>query len=94
MYDALAKTQTLRRQYALQEEELNAYRNVLSLTQKRFDRGVANPLEVIDARKNVLSGSLALVVTEQALLIAQSELFKALGGGWNAEELILSKESL
>lgn len=94
VYDALAKTQTLRRQYALQEEELNAYRNVLSLTQKRFDRGVANPLEVIDARKNVLSGSLALVVTEQALLIAQSELFKALGGGWNAEELILSKESL
>jgi len=94
VYDALAKMQTLRRQYALQEEELNAYRNVLALTQKRFDRGVANPLEVIDARKNVLSGSLTLIVTEQALLIAQSELFKALGGGWSTDELISSKESL
>jgi len=94
VYDALAKMQTLRRQYALQEEELNTYRNVLALTQKRFDRGVANPLEVIDARKNVLSGSLTLIVTEQALLIAQSELFKALGGGWSTDELISSKESL
>ena len=92
VYDALAKQKALQQQLSSQEEEYNAYQKVLALTQKRFDIGVANQLEVIDARKNTLASSLNLISTKQALLVAQAELFKALGGGWNTQQLLTSKE--
>lgn len=88
VYDALAKQKAIQNQLAFQEEELKAYQNVLDLTDKRFNQGVANQLEVIDARKNVLNSSLNLVAAKQTLLVAQAELFKALGGGWKADQLI------
>jgi len=88
VHDALAKTTLETSRLAFQEEELKAYQKVLDLNTKRFNLGVANQLEVLDAQKNVLSASLNVVSTKQVLLTSQAELFKAMGGGWKESELL------
>ena len=92
VYDALAKENLANSRLSYQEEELKAYQKVLDLSTKRFNQGVANQLEVLDAKKGVLSASLNVIATKQALLTDQAELFKALGGGWNADELLHVKK--
>lgn len=88
VHDALAKTTLETSRLTFQEEELKAYQKVLDLNTKRFNLGVANQLEVLDAQKNVLSASLNVVSTKQVLLTSQAELFKAMGGGWKESELL------
>jgi len=88
VHDALAKENLAKSRLAFQEEELKAYQKVLDLSTKRFNQGVANQLEVLDAQKGVLSASLNVVATKQYVLTSQAELFKTLGGGWNVNELL------
>jgi len=91
VHDTLAKENLAKSRLAFQEEELKAYQKVLDLSTKRFNQGVANQLEVLDAQKSVLSASLSVVSTKQYLLTSQAELFKALGGGWRESELLATK---
>lgn len=91
VHDTLAKENLAKSRLAFQEEELKAYQKVLDLSTKRFNQGVANQLEVLDAQKSVLSASLSVVATKQYLLTSQAELFKALGGGWRESELLATK---
>jgi len=91
VHDTLAKENLAKSRLAFQEEELKAYQKVLDLSTKRFNQGVANQLEVLDAQKSVLSASLNVVATKQYLLTSQAELFKALGGGWRENDLITTK---
>ncbi|ARU47925.1 efflux transporter outer membrane subunit [Sulfurospirillum diekertiae] len=91
VHDALAKENLAQSRLSFQKEELKAYQKVLDLSTKRFNQGVANQLEVLDAQKGVLSASLNVVATKQYLLTSQAELFKALGGGWKENELLTTK---
>ena len=88
VHDALSKENLAKNRLTYQEEELKAYQKVLDLSTKRFEQGVANQLEVLDAQKGVLNSRLNVIATQQALITDQAELFKALGGGWNANELL------
>lgn len=88
VHDALAKENLAQSRLTFQQDELKAYEKVLDLSTKRFNQGVANQLEVLDAQKGVLSSQLNVISTKQALLTDQAELFKALGGGWNEAELL------
>ena len=60
VHDTLAKENLAKSRLAFQEEELKAYQKVLDLSTKRFNQGVANQLEVLDAQKSVLSASSSL----------------------------------
>ncbi len=91
VHDTLAKENLAKSRLIFQEEELKAYQKVLDLSTKRFNQGVANQLEVLDAQKSVLSASLSVVATKQYLLTSQAELFKALGGGWRESDLLITK---
>ncbi len=86
--DALTRYSSAQNKLSFQAEELNAYTKMLDITTKRFDKGAANQLEVLDARKGMLNASLSLITTKQALLSAETELFKALGGGWDETTLL------
>lgn len=86
--DALTRYNSAQSRLAFQAEELNAYTKMLDITTKRFNKGAANQLEVLDARKGLLNASLTLISTKQALLASEAELFKALGGGWNSSILL------
>ena len=88
VYDALAKNRILSEKVHTQEDEVLAYERILNISTKRFDAGVANHLEVLDAQKGLLNASINLVTTKQAYLVAQAELFKALGSGWNEKQLL------
>lgn len=88
VYDALNRQDILNSKLVYGVDEVRAYEKMLEITTKRFDRGVANQLEVLDAQKGLLAASVNLVSTRQSLLISQAELFKALGGGWNEKTLL------
>lgn len=88
VHDALAKNRILSEKVHTQEDEVLAYERILTISTKRFDAGVANHLEVLDAQKGLLNASINLVTTKQAYLVAQAELFKALGSGWNEKQLL------
>lgn len=88
VYDALAKNRILSEKVRTQEDEVSAYAHILTISTKRFNAGVANHLEVLDAQKGLLSASINLVTTKQTYLISQAELFKALGSGWNEKYLL------
>lgn len=90
VYDALARQEILKNKVAFSEDEVKAYQKILEITTLRFEKGIANHLEVLDAQKGLLSASINLVNAKQAYLVSQAELFKALGGGWN--ETILLKD--
>ena len=91
VHDALARQNSAHTRLNFQREELKAYENTFLLSSKRFEKGAASSLEVIDAQKNMLSTSIAHVSTKQALLASQAELFKALGSGWN-KTMLLNEE--
>lgn len=88
VYDALAKNMSIEEKIRFNEEEILAYKKIFELSQIRFTQGVANHLEVLEAQKGLLNASTTKVLSQQAYLVAQAELFKALGSGWNEKMLL------
>jgi multidrug efflux system outer membrane protein len=56
----------------------------LRLAQLRFRSGVISYLEILDAQRQLLSSQLDLNTSESNQRLAAVQLYKALGGGWNA----------
>jgi len=79
--DALASRAALGQQLQANQAllEVEASRN--HLTQLRFDNGVANQLEWLDAKRSLFATQLELVQIRLAYQQNQIALFKALGGG-------------
>jgi NodT family efflux transporter outer membrane factor (OMF) lipoprotein len=87
--NAVREVDTAAAVYAAQEDRLRhlddavaAAKRAVSLAQQRFDRGVTDSLNVIDAQRQ-------LYVLEQEYVVAQANaaeqfvtLYKSLGGGW------------
>lgn len=83
--DALSNTE----QQAVAERALQAQQQSLQaavrLTQVRVNAGFVAPALLLDAQRNLNEAELALVRARTARLAASVDLFKALGGGWQAE---------
>jgi outer membrane protein, multidrug efflux system len=58
----------------------------LRLAQLRFRAGVISYLEVLDAQRQLFSAQLDLNASELNQRLAAVQLYKALGGGWNAAQ--------
>ena len=82
--DALAGVQYLRRQLAADEETLQAETRRLDLSQLRYEGGVDSYSDVLDAQRYQFNAELTAVQTRNDLLNAVVQLYKALGGGWQA----------
>lgn len=82
--DALAGVQYLRRQLAADEETLQAETKRLDLSQARYEGGVDSYSDVLDAQRYQFNAELTAVQTRNDLLNAVVQLYKALGGGWQA----------
>ena len=68
---------------ATQEEiQVTAATNAERLARHRYDGGVSNYLEVLDAQRSLFSSELTLAQTNRDQLVALVQLYKALGGGW------------
>ena len=79
--DALAARATLVDEIAAQGDLVAADREALELSQRRYERGVADYLDVLDAQRELFAAQqseISLRLQEAANLVA---LYKALGGG-------------
>ncbi|QJW92317.1 TolC family protein [Spirosoma taeanense] len=66
----------------IQAQEVGALRQAVSISNDLFVGGYASYLEVITAQRSVLEAELALINTKQAQYLALTDLYRALGGGW------------
>lgn len=69
-----------------QNQRVDNAQKALDLAKLRYDAGYSGFLEVLDAQRSANEALLAMISTRQARLAASVELFKALGGGWQAAE--------
>ena len=83
--DALAGRATLGEQLAAQQAQAAAQANAFRLADLRYQNGVANYLEVLDAQRALFATQQAVTQTALAQRQNQVALYKALGGGWSAE---------
>lgn len=77
LFDYQSQTQTI----ALQEKQFQAYQVAVNYSEQLLINGLANYLEVLTARQNVLSTQLNLVNARFERLASIIQLYEALGGG-------------
>jgi multidrug efflux system outer membrane protein len=80
--DALVGVRTARDQLAAQETQAAALRRALDLATVRYQSGVSNYLEVLDAQRSLFDAELAESQAALQELVAAVRLYKALGGSW------------
>lgn len=57
-------------------------RETLRIAQNRYNNGYSSYLDVLDAQRTLYSVQTSVVQVKNNLLLAQIDLYKALGGGW------------
>lgn len=68
------------------ERQVAALRESVRLSRVRFDGGFASYYEVIEAQQQLFPAENALAQNRRNQLLATVALYRALGGGWRAEE--------
>jgi len=80
--DALVGVRTARDQVAAQQTQAQALRQALRLAELRYQTGISNYLEVLEAQRSLFDAELALSQAQLGQLSAAVELYRALGGSW------------
>ena len=68
------------------EQGVEALRDAAKLARSRYDTGLANYLEILNADQQLFDQELQLAQTRGRELLAFVQLYRALGGGWQPEE--------
>jgi multidrug efflux system outer membrane protein len=84
--DALAANSSAREVLQAQTTQLSALNRTLKLAGLRYDNGYASYLDVLDAQRNSFQSELNLVNAKLDRLNTTIGVYKALGGGWEAEK--------
>ena len=66
----------------LQKESVERYQKIVELSANRFEKGLIGLINLIDAKRQLISASQILLKNDTAALIDLIALYKALGGGW------------
>jgi multidrug efflux system outer membrane protein len=82
--DALAGVRTTRDQVAARDTQAKALRRALELANVRYETGVSNYLEVLEAQRTLFEAEIALSQAQLSQVTAAVQLYKALGGSWTA----------
>jgi len=83
--DALVAQRKARERFEAEQARVAALQKALELAQLRYDNGVSSLLDVLDAERGLLDAQLSRVEAQRAQLAATTDLFKALGGGWESD---------
>jgi NodT family efflux transporter outer membrane factor (OMF) lipoprotein len=81
--DALATHARASEERAEQERLIGALQASVRLSTRRYEGGVDNYLQVLDAQRNLFRGELDLARLRLREVTAVVELYRALGGGWD-----------
>ena len=84
--DALANRRYLDEQIVSQTREVNANRALTQLAQTRYDNGVTDFLQVLDAQRSLFSAEQALIGLRGQELTSIVTLYAALGGGLGQQQ--------
>ncbi|MCY1380296.1 Outer membrane protein OprM [compost metagenome] len=84
MADALSARDTLRDQIDAQRKVRDADRERQRLAERRYDRGVASYLEMLEAQRSLFESEQEYIRLQQRRLVNAVDLYKALGG-WDQE---------
>ena len=82
--NALAAQARSREQLDAESQRAAALTQALRLARLRYDNGMSSQLEVLDAERNLLAAEQNRIDALRAQRAAIADLFKALGGGWDA----------
>jgi multidrug efflux system outer membrane protein len=80
--DALVAEARLAEQRTAQEAQVAALREAVRLSLARYETGLSNYIEVLDAEQLLYPAESSLAQTQRDQLLAVVNLYKALGGGW------------
>ncbi|MGE7957954.1 efflux transporter outer membrane subunit [Pseudomonas sp. NPDC089530] len=80
--DALAATDTLRREEAARRALANTSNESLKLAKARYEGGIDSHLRYLDAQRTNFVNETAFIETSTQRQIALVDLFRSLGGGW------------
>ena len=64
--------------------QVTAARSAARLSRARYDGGVTSYLEVLDSERSLFTAEIAASQVRRAQLVSIVDLYKALGGGWDA----------
>jgi multidrug efflux system outer membrane protein len=82
--DALAAIRWLKDEYQARQMQVTAARSAATLSRARYDGGVTSYLEVLDSERSLFTAEIAASQVRRAQLVSIVDLYKALGGGWDA----------
>lgn len=88
--DSLIAWEKTGQQRASQGIRVQAERKVVQLATVRYEGGVTDYLEVLDAQRNLFSAELDEVVAIREQMNSLIRLYKSLGGGWPAEPEVVA----
>ena len=80
--DALVARQTWSEQAQAQRAQTEAEAARLRLSTLRYESGVANQLDLLDAQRALFSAQQGLIAAQLARQQAHIAVYRALGGGW------------
>lgn len=80
--DALVKVEKLKQQESFLKERVKTLQQAIKNANLLFKNGMAEYLEVLSAQSNLLQSELELADIKRQQLSANTELYRALGGGW------------
>jgi len=83
--DALAATDTLRREEAARRALANTSSETLKLAKARYEGGIDSHLRYLDAQRTSFVNETAFIEVSTQRQIALVDLFRSLGGGWSAQ---------
>ncbi|WP_367253356.1 efflux transporter outer membrane subunit [Pseudomonas sp. stari2] len=84
--DALAATDTLRREEAARRALANTSSETLKLAKARYEGGIDSHLRYLDAQRTSFVNETAVIEISTQRQIALVDLFRSLGGGWSPEK--------
>ncbi|MES2240652.1 MAG: TolC family protein [Bacteroidota bacterium] len=80
--DALVKGEKLKQQEVFLQERVKTLQQAIKNSNLLFKNGMVEYLEVLTAQANLLQSELELANLKREQLAANTELYRALGGGW------------
>ena len=83
--DALIDQDRTRAQLAAQRQQIDSLKTYADTARLRYDNGYTSYLEVVDAERSLFNAQLTFTQSQQTLLQAMINLYKAMGGGWTAQ---------
>ncbi|WP_242207317.1 MULTISPECIES: efflux transporter outer membrane subunit [unclassified Pseudomonas] len=84
--DGLAARSTYQQQLQAQRDLVQATQTYYNLAQNRYKNGVDSSLTFLDAQRSLFSSQQGLITDRLAQLVAEVNLYTALGGGWQGDE--------